>query len=208
MTVVATVGLPGSGKGEFATVAREEGVPVVTMGDVVRQACRDRGIDPEVHHGEMARTLREEDGETAIADRTVPQVRDHLASGADVVVIDGVRSGVEVERFEEVFGEDFTMVSVEAPFEQRAERLRNRGREESDLSDEALKAREERELGFGMERAIDRADVTVENAASLAEYRDRVRAILAELGAETAEPGDATADPEVENGADPGVENG
>ncbi|PSQ18318.1 adenylate kinase [Halobacteriales archaeon QS_8_69_26] len=178
MTVIATVGLPGSGKGEFAEVARDEGVPVVTMGDVVRQACRDRGLDPETHHGDVARQLREEDGETAIADRTIPPVREYLDSGADVVLVDGVRSGVEVERFEEAFGDSFVLVSVAAPFEQRAERLRDRGRDESDLTDEALRAREERELGFGMGEAIEMADATVENTAGLAEYRDRVRSIL------------------------------
>ena len=43
MRVIGTVGLAGSGKGEFATVAEETGVPVVTMGDVIRRECRGRG---------------------------------------------------------------------------------------------------------------------------------------------------------------------
>ena len=42
MKVYGFVGLPGSGKSEAADVARELGIPVVTMGDVIRQACRDR----------------------------------------------------------------------------------------------------------------------------------------------------------------------
>ena len=75
MQVIGTVGLPGSGKGEAATVAREEGVPVVTMGDVVRAATRERGLDPAEHHGEVAQALREEDGPLAIAERSLPLVR-------------------------------------------------------------------------------------------------------------------------------------
>ncbi|MFC6725676.1 AAA family ATPase, partial [Halobium palmae] len=67
MTVIGTVGLPGSGKGEAAAVAREEGLPVVTMGDVIRQECRDRGLDPAEHHGRVATALREEHGQSAIA---------------------------------------------------------------------------------------------------------------------------------------------
>jgi len=54
MNVIGTVGLPGSGKGEAANVAESAGVPVVVMGDVIREECRDRGLDPAEHHGRMA----------------------------------------------------------------------------------------------------------------------------------------------------------
>lgn len=175
MPVIGTVGLPGSGKGEAATVAREVDVPVVTMGDVVRDACRERGLDPETHHGEVAQALREENGPAAIADRTVPRVREHLES-TDVVLVDGLRSDVEVERFREAF--DFLLVSVQAPFETRARRLQGRGRDASDLDDAALRQREERELAFGMGEAMAMADLVVENDADLESYHRRVRAIL------------------------------
>ena len=69
MTVIATVGLPGSGKGEAANVAEELDVPVVTMGDVIRAECRDRDLDPATHHGQVAKALREENGPAAIAER-------------------------------------------------------------------------------------------------------------------------------------------
>ncbi|MFB6136550.1 MAG: AAA family ATPase [Halobacteriaceae archaeon] len=178
MKVIGTVGLPGSGKGEAAAVAREADVPVVTMGDVVREACRERGVDPAEHHGEVARRLREEGGEGAIAERTVPAVRDHLASGAETVLIDGLRSPAELERFREEFGDDFRLVSVEAPFEVRLERLGERGRDETDLDEERLREREARELDFGMGEVMDGADVVVENAGSLESFRERVRELL------------------------------
>jgi dephospho-CoA kinase len=54
MTVIGIVGLPGSGKSEAADVAAEMGVPVVTMGDVIRAACRERGLDPATDHGTVA----------------------------------------------------------------------------------------------------------------------------------------------------------
>jgi dephospho-CoA kinase len=177
MQVIGTVGLPGSGKGEAAAVAREEGVPVVTMGDVVRAACRERGLDPAEHHGEVARALREEEGPSAIADRSLPMVRDALdETGA--VLVDGLRSPVEVETFETAFGRRFLVVSVEAPFDERARRLGARGRDASDADLEALRDREERELGFGMGEVMDDADVVIRNVESLETYRDRVRRLL------------------------------
>ncbi|PSP79166.1 adenylate kinase [Halobacteriales archaeon QS_1_68_20] len=177
MTVIGTVGLAGSGKGEAAEVAREEGVPVVTMGDVVREACRERDLDPAEHHGQAARDLREENGPDAIAERTLPRVREHR-DDHDTVLIDGIRSDVEVDRFQEAFGEEFALVSVEAPFEVRAERLGERGRDESDRDLKALRERDERELGFGMGEAMDEADVVIENTDSLESFHETIRRLL------------------------------
>jgi dephospho-CoA kinase len=180
MRVIGVVGLPGSGKSEAAAVGREEGIPVVTMGDVIRAACRERGLDPATHHGRVAKALREEDGPAAIADRSLPRIRAALADH-DTVLVDGIRSDVEVETFEEAFGDDFTLVSVEAPFETRAERLTDRGRDADETAGgESLEARDERELGFGMGAAMDRADVTLENDGTLAEFQAAVRDLLHE----------------------------
>ncbi len=176
MTVIGIVGLPGSGKSEAAAVAREEGLPVITMGDVIRAACRDRGLDPATHHGEVAQALREENGSGAIAERSLPMIEDALAD-AEAVVVEGIRSKVEVERFEEAFGDAFTLVSVEAPFDVRAERIDERGRDDTDA--ESLRERDERELGFGMGEAMDRADVVVENADSLESFHEEIRGLLA-----------------------------
>jgi len=179
MQVIGLVGLPGSGKSEAAAVAAEQDVPVVTMGDVIRQACRDRGLDPATDHGEVAKALREENGPGAIAERSLPIIEDALED-SDTVVVDGIRSDVEVDRFEDAFGDAFTLVSVEAPFETRAERLDLRGRDASaDEGGESLEARDQRELDFGMGRAMDGADVTVENTRSLEAFRARIREVLA-----------------------------
>lgn len=177
MRVIGTVGLPGSGKGEAAAVAREKGIPVVTMGDVIRRECRERGLDPADHHGEVAQALREEDGPLAIAERSLPLIEEGL-EGSELVLVDGLRSGAEVERFEEAFGEAFTLVAIEAPFDVRKERLGTRGRDNPETED--LETRDERELGFGMGEAIERADLTIENTDSLETFRERIEELFAE----------------------------
>ena len=177
MRVLATVGLPGSGKGEAATVASELDVPVVTMGDVIRAECRDRGLDPATDHGTVATTLREENGEDAIAQRSLPIIEEQLEDH-DTVLVDGIRSDVEVERFRAAF-EEFLLVEVHAPFEMRAERLDLRGRDASaEDGGESLQERDRRELDFGMGEAMNQADVVVENDGSLAEFHDRIRTLL------------------------------
>jgi len=178
MTVIGIVGLPGSGKSEAADVAAELDVPVVTMGDVIRAECRDRGVDPATDHGTVATALREENGPAAIAERSLPLIEDELAE-RDTVVVDGIRSDVEVEAFREAFGESFVLVEITAPFETRAERLDLRGRDAGAAEGgESLEARDERELGFGMGEAMAMADVTIANTDSLSAFRDRVRSLL------------------------------
>ncbi|MGN8213418.1 AAA family ATPase [Halococcus sp. PRR34] len=178
MGVIGIVGLPGSGKSEAATVAREAGVPVVTMGDVIRRECRDRDLDPATHHGEVASALREEGGLEAIAERSLPIIEDAL-DDADTVLVDGIRSDVEATRFETAFGEAFTLVAIEAPFEIRAERIDARGRDTpAAAGGESLEARDERERGFGMDDAIADADLRIANIHSLDTFHERIQALL------------------------------
>ena len=44
MKIIAFVGAPASGKTEAANVARELGIPVISMGDVIREELRRRGL--------------------------------------------------------------------------------------------------------------------------------------------------------------------
>ena len=179
MNVIGTVGLPGSGKGEAATVAEAAGVPVVVMGDVIREECRDRGLDPAEHHGRLAGVLREEEGDDAIAARTIPRIREAAADrDAETVLVDGLRSTVELERFREAFGDRFTLVAIHAPFELRAERLGERGRDDSDSDLEALRERDEREIDLGLGETLERADVEIDNTGTLEAFRERVRGVL------------------------------
>jgi dephospho-CoA kinase len=175
MRVIGTVGLPGSGKGEAASVARGLDIPVVTMGDVIREACRARGLDPADHHGEVAVALRDEEGEAAIAERSLPIIREALTEH-DTVLVDGIRSASEVELFEETFGDDFILVAIDAPFEARKERIDDRGR--NDPTIESLRERDERELGFGMGDAIDHADVTIENTKTIESFHKQIRNLI------------------------------
>ena len=184
MTVIGIVGLPGSGKSEAAAVARDLGVPVVTMGDVIRAACRDRGLPvTEENMGTVATDLREDDGDAAVAARSLPLIRDAL-DDADVVVVDGIRGQAEVDVFEDAFGDRFELVSVEAPFGTRLDRIRDRGRDATAEGADDLRARDEREKGYGMDEAMANADAVIENTGTLEAFREAVRARIEAARAE------------------------
>jgi len=180
MKIIAFVGLPLSGKSTASSVAREMGIPVVVMGDVVREEVRRRGLElTDENAGRVANELREKEGMDAIAKRCIPKV---MEAGKDkgVVVIDGVRGIAEVERFKKSFGDDFVLIAIESPLELRFERARKRKREDDRgmESIEDLRRRDEREISWGMLEAMQRANLTVENVSDIEDFRDKIREVL------------------------------
>ena len=183
MKVIAFVGMPGAGKSEASGVAREMGLPVVVMGDVLRAEVRRQGLPPtDENTGAVANGLRKEEGMDAIAKRCIPEIE---ALQARVVVVDGIRGIAEVETFKKAFGDDFALVKIDAPFELRLERLRRRARSDDVGSADWLKQRDERELSWGMGQAIDVAEKSVVNLDPIERFRDEVRSILRKEGIRT-----------------------
>jgi predicted RNA binding protein with dsRBD fold (UPF0201 family)/dephospho-CoA kinase len=176
MKVIAFVGMPGAGKSVASDVAREMGIPVIIMGDVLREAVKEKGLPlTDENIGGTANALRKEEGMDAIAKRCVPRIRE---AGSKVVVVDGVRGIAEAETFRKEFGEGFTLIRIEAPFEVRLERLQKRARSDATNTPEELKRRDERELSWGMGEAIEASDLSVTNLDPIERFKDEVRAAL------------------------------
>ncbi len=179
--ILAFVGAPAAGKTESASVAKEIGIPVITMGEVVREELRRRGLSlSDENAGRVANELREREGMDAIAKRCIPLIKDAEGKKAEkmVIVIDGIRGIAEVETFKKEFGNDFVLVRVEAPLILRYKRIKSRGRGDDLLSIEEFKERGEREKGWGMEEAMKKADKVVKNEGSLEEFKEQIKGIL------------------------------
>jgi dephospho-CoA kinase len=178
MKVVGVVGLPASGKGEFSRIARECGIPVVVMGDVIRQIAREEGL-PETDGslGAVASRLRQDQGLAAVASRCLPVIE--RTRGA-LIVVDGIRGEAEVGLFRRHF-RDFVLVGIEAPFEQRLARLSTRNRSDATHRVEELRARDEREMGWGLGKALAGAEIRVKNEGGLPEFEKQVQDLLTRL---------------------------
>lgn len=178
MKVIGVVGLPASGKGEFSNIAREMGIPVIVMGDVIRGEVSRAGLEPtDENMGLISRRLREKDGMAAIAKACIPVIE---ATGAPLVVVDGIRGDAEVVLFKEHFT-DFLLVSIEAPADIRLARLSLRGRPDDAGSLAELENRDKREGTWGLFRAIGRADHRLENRENLLVYREQARRLLRDI---------------------------
>jgi len=179
MKIIAFVGLPLSGKSTAANVARKLGIPVVVMGDVVREEVRRRGMElSDENAGKVATELREKDGMDAIAKRCIPIIKNISGS---IVVIDGIRSIVEVECFKKEFGDDFVLINIESDINKRLERALRRKRPDDVKTLEELKKRDERELSWNMDKAIQMSDLTIKNDTGYKRFINEVEKLLKEL---------------------------
>jgi dephospho-CoA kinase len=178
MRVIGVVGLPASGKGEISKIARGRGIPVVVMGDVIRDTVKEAGLAPtDENFGAVADRLRAEEGMDAIANRCVAAI---VQQGTPLVLIDGIRGDAEVRVFQGKFP-GFVLVAIDSSFEQRLERLGTRGRSDDVTSAAALRVRDERERRWGLEAALAMADIRIRNDGTLAEYTDAVHGLLDRL---------------------------
>jgi dephospho-CoA kinase len=182
MRVIGVVGMPASGKGEFSRIAQETGIPVIVMGDMIRKAVRDAGLEPnDTNFGATANRLRAERGMDAIAQLCVPEIQ---GQSAPLVLVDGIRGETEVALFRRHFT-GFTLISIESPFEKRLERIAARARSDDFTTADELRNRDERELGWGLGNALKEADIHLRNEGTLEEFGAAVRRLLAELRGET-----------------------
>lgn len=178
MIIVLVAGMPGSGKSVVSEVAKELGIPIYNMGDVIRAETLKRygRITPEA----MVRTsedVRREHGEEYVAVKTMERI---LSEGANcVVLVDGTRSLKEVEYFRK-FGE-VVIIAVHASPRTRYKRLIKRRREGDPQSFEEFLRRDYTELSFGLGSVIALADYMIVNEGPLEQAREAARSVLREL---------------------------
>jgi dephospho-CoA kinase len=178
--VIGFTGMPGSGKSEAMEVARARGHPVVRMGDLVWEEVERRGLPRDAKHvGEVAGAMREQHGKDVWSLRTAERVRRILADkAASAILIDGIRSHEEVETFRRELGHQFLLVAIHTDPEHRFGRMIRRARADDSLDVGVLRARDEREMGWGIARTIALADEMVVNDGTLEQFRARVAALL------------------------------
>ncbi|HLQ33297.1 MAG TPA: hypothetical protein VK457_11465 [Chloroflexota bacterium] len=176
--------MPASGKGTFKDLLLEEldrrGVPhaYYSLSDELRAEVRFRGlpVDRDVLRS-MGHELRLKHGSGVLSRRVLDRIAFALRQGVQypVTIIDAIRNPGEVRLLRESLGDDFVLVSIEAPVDAIIARIRARARAGDVLDDEEL-ARQvlaaemglnEPEHGHNIADCIAMADVRVDNAGGL-----------------------------------------
>jgi len=201
LTGVCMVGYPCAGKTEANHVAMQRDIPTFSMGDLVRErVAEEHGVDARQDEdlvGRFATEQRAEHGQGVVAKWLINDLREFEQSNsesADVVLIDGLRSVDEMQVLCEELSE-FLLVYVFAPFEDRIDRIieRGRGSETEFIGDdgvvdrekavEYLSNRDAREDSWGLQKVVDEElyDIRVDNTESVEAFHDSIDRVLGEI---------------------------
>ena len=177
--VVLLAGMPGAGKSVVSSLAKDMGIPVINMGDVVREETERRGLKPSmINMLRVAEELRQLYGPHAIALLTLKKLSEISAC---MVIVDGVRSIEEVEYFKQNLDCEILILAIHASPRTRFERLLKRGRPDDPKSWDEFRKRDMKELSWGLGSVIALADIMVVNEGELEEFISTVRNILCQV---------------------------
>jgi len=176
---ILVAGMPGAGKRTAIEGMSSKGIPVFTMGDVVREEASKMGVKPTPEGlGRVAVELRRRHGPSVIAERMIEKIERSPHVG-NLFIVDGVRSLEEVEEFRKHY--DTVVVAVHASPKTRFKRLLRRGRSDDPKTWEEFLERDLRELGWGLGSVIATADYMLVNEGSVRELQEAARRIVEEV---------------------------
>jgi len=180
MKIIAFTGMPFSGKSEAVQIAKDIGITVVRMGDMVWDEVKKRGLKiSDENVGAIANQMREQNGKDIWAKRTIEKIRS--LKNVEFIVIDGIRNTEEISTFRRELKGDFIIVAVEVPEETRHKRALSRGREDDSKNLEKIKERDKREIGWGIDTVIASADIIISNEGTIKDFRKKIKEILKEF---------------------------
>ncbi|MFX0187708.1 MAG: AAA family ATPase [Candidatus Hodarchaeota archaeon] len=173
MKVIGFCGLPGSGKSTAMEAISDLGT-IITMGDVIRNEAKIRGIEPtDVNLGKIANNLRNEGGQEIIAKMCVELINNLKC---DVIFVDGVRSIAEINIFRKSW--KFPLIATVIDENIRFKRLYERGRRDDPKTISELRERDKREIHFGLKDVIKKAEYKIENSSTIEDLKNKTRRIV------------------------------
>jgi len=180
MKILAFTGMPSSGKSVAVQLAKDYGIPVIRMGDMIWEETKNQGLKlNDKNVGMIANQMRKEHGMDIWAKRTLEKMK--TIDKKEIVVIDGVRNNEEIETFKQKLNGDFVVIAIKASTETRHQRATNRGRQGDSKDERRIKERDQREIRWGLDKVIDAANITIENEGSVDEFREEINKLLDEL---------------------------
>ena len=174
-TIIAVVGLPGSGKTEAAQFFIKKQLPVISFGKIINDYVEKNNM-PHIRevHKKVREDLREKYGQEALAilnkEKIIKAFKDN-----DTVIIDGMRSWQEYIYLKKEFANTrIFIVGLYADKAIRYQRLSNR-------KDRPKLYGEERDIdelvGINMGPTIAFADYIVKNNYSLEDFFDKLESV-------------------------------
>ncbi len=174
-TIIAIIGLPGSGKSEAAAFFKEKGLPVIVFGKFINDYIEDHHLKhTEENHKTIREELRKKHGEEALAILNKPKIKEGLKKSINVI-IDGLRSWKEYLYLKKEFPHTKVVVlGLYADKEVRYKRIAKR-------ADRNFLYGEKRDInelvGTNMGTTFAFADYLIKHNYSVPELRDKLELV-------------------------------
>jgi len=181
MKIFGAIGLNGSGKDEVVKyLQREYNVSFVSVGDIVREIAREKGVSPtrENLHKISEERIRKF-GKEHFMSLIVEGIE---KNGWRTAGITGIRTPEDVRHLKSRFGSDFILFHVYvSDTHLRYERIRERAKPRDPKSyDEFLEQERNEESLFRISEAIRQADYSLNNDGSVYALHNKIDIILME----------------------------
>jgi len=161
--LLTITGMPCCGKSTAIEVMQSLSIPVVNMGDAVRQKMGQEKVDLK-NIREYSTNLRENSGAGFVAHLCIPLIENVMSEGGSVCV-DGVRNLEEVAVFKNhnaEFGK-VVLIGIHCPQDVRFDRCSKRGRADDYTEFENFLMRDKKELEWGIGSVIAMSDFMIVN---------------------------------------------
>lgn len=162
--IVALTGMPGAGKTTVADYLAQKGMRLLIMGDVVREAAQNDGLEPTSDNlAKLMLRLREKNGPQAIAYLIVKKIETMKKENKefDVLIIDGIRSMAEIQVLKRVG--NVKLLAIHGSTLTRYSHIMERARSDAPSNIGEFNRRDNVEMGVGISDAIVLADETISN---------------------------------------------
>jgi dephospho-CoA kinase len=162
--IVALTGMPGAGKSTVARYLSQKGIPLLIMGDVVREVAEIDGLEPTSDNlAKLMLRLRKKSGPEAIANLIVDKIK--LMKEKDkklsVVIVDGIRSMAEVQVLR-LIG-TVKLLAIHGSTLTRYTHVKERRRSDVSSNIDEFDKRDKIEMEVGISNAIALADESISN---------------------------------------------
>jgi dephospho-CoA kinase len=162
--IIGLTGMPGAGKTTVANYLSQKGIPLLIMGDVVREVAENDGLEPTSDNlAKLMLRLRKRNGPEAVAHLIINKIK--LMKKEDkelsVVIVDGIRSMAEVRVLRRVGS--VKLLAIHGSTLTRYTHVRERGRSDVPSNVGEFDNRDKIEMEVGISNAIALADETISN---------------------------------------------
>ena len=177
MKIIGLTGQPLAGKDTAADLFVSKGFAHFSCGDILREEMHKQGVPVDrAHMGPFAAQAKKERGMGYLVELAADRVTGNT-------VVSGLRAALEAVILRKRFGNEFTLLAIDAPLEMRYERAQKRGRPGDHISLEEFKRIEEHERAAPsgaqeVDKVIALADKTIDNSGSIEELNKKLLSFL------------------------------